>query len=125
MTVKDLIVTPVTTCSITTNVGEARDLMTVKKFSALPVVEIEGEKVTLKGIVSYFDLSGVYDDRINIQQVMTSNAEVISINATVREAAQLMVRKKIHHLVAMEEDEIAGIVSSFDFVKVVAQQEGS
>ncbi len=121
MLVKELIVSPVTTCSVTTNVGEARDLMTIKKFSALPVVKVDNGSVILKGIVSYFDLSGVYDDRINIQQVMTSNAEVISIDATVQEAAQLMLQKKIHHLVAVDGNEIYGIISSFDFVKVVAR----
>ena len=53
MKVKDLIKSPVTTCTTSADVGEVRDLMSVKRFSAMPVVELDEEKATLKGIVSY------------------------------------------------------------------------
>ena len=120
MKVKDLIRRPVTTCSTSTNVGEARDLMAVKKFSALPVVELHDDKVTLKGIVSQQDLVGVYNDEINVQQVMTSNVTTVSSDKKVKKAARVMIKNKIHHLVVVDDDEIKGIISSFDFVKIVA-----
>lgn len=120
MQVKELIRTPVTTCSTKTNVGEARDIMVVKKFSALPVVEIHENEVTLKGIVSYHDLVGVYNDEINVQQVMTANATVVSSDTDVRDAAKIMIEKKIHHLVVVDDGEVKGIISSFDYVRIVA-----
>ena len=119
MKVKDLIRTPVTTCSTNTNVGQARDLMTIKKFSALPVVELEGEGVTLKGIVSFHDLVGIYDDGINIQQAMTATVKTIDSNASIREAADLMLDQRIHHLVVVDDGQIKGIISSFDFLRLV------
>lgn len=120
MTVKDLIKPPVTTCTIKTGVAGARDLMTLKKISALPVVEVKGEDITLRGIVSFADLAGVYDDNINIQQVMTHDVTVIPLETTVQEAASIMFENRIHHLVVMNGDKITGIVSSLDFVKLVA-----
>lgn len=123
MIVKELVRTPVITCSTETNVGEARDIMVVKKFSAIPVVELHEDNVTLKGIVTYQDLVGVYEDGINIQQVMTSSITKVSSETHVKDAAQIMVDKKIHHLVVMDNEEIKGIISSFDFVRVVAKSE--
>ena len=122
MKVKDLIKSPVTTCTTSADVGEVRDLMSVKKFSAMPVVELDEDKATLKGIVSYHDLAGVQDDDINVQQVMTYTVNVIDYDATINEAARIMMDKHIHHLVVMREGQIAGIISSFDFVRVVAEE---
>ena len=121
MQVKDLIRTPVITCSTKTNVGEARDIMTIKKFSALPVVELHEDQITLKGIISYHDLVGVYNDEINVQQVMTSNATVVSSDTDVKEAAKIMMEQKIHHLVVVDEGDVKGIISSFDYVRIVAE----
>ena len=125
MQVKDLIRSPVTTCSVNTNIGEARDLMLVKKFSALPVVEISGTEVRLKGIVSHLDLVGVIDDQANIQQVMSSKITSISPEASIKEAASLMLSKRLHHLVVMDDDQIKGIISSFDFLKIIADSKVS
>ena len=121
MTIQDLINPPVTTCTINTDIAGARDLMTLKKISALPVVETDGEQIKLRGIVSFFDLAGVYDDTINIQQVMTQDVQVIPLLTSVQEAASIMIEKRIHHLVVMDGERIAGIVSSLDFVKIVAE----
>lgn len=120
MQVKDIIVTPVTSCSDKTDVAAARELMRFKKFSALPVVKLEEGKAKILGIISFADLAGVYDDNINVQQIMTTNVYSVHPEATIREAAQIMVEKGIHHLVVKDEH-IQGIISSFDFVKIVAQ----
>lgn len=121
MKVKDIIVTPITSCSAKTDVGAARELMRFKRFSALPVVKIDNGKPKIIGIISYYDLAGVYDDNINVQQIMSTDVKAIHPEASIQEAAQLMVEKGIHHLVVQDEH-IQGIISSFDFVKIVAEQ---
>ncbi len=120
MKVKDLIVPPVTTCTLTADLWEVRDLMNVKKISAIPVVEIHGSTVKLRGIVTHYDLVGVVDDNVSIQQVMTTTVTVVSSDTSVKDAAKLMIEKKTHHLVVKDE-EVKGIISSFDFVKIVAE----
>lgn len=121
MQVKDIIVTPVTACDINSDIGQVRDLMNQKKISALPVVHIEKDSVKLRGIVSFQDLAGVYDDSINVQQVMTTDVVAVSPEATIQEAARTMIDRKIHHLVVSDKGDIKGIVSSLDFVKLVAE----
>ncbi len=113
-------VSPVTTCTLTADVGGIRDLMKQKGISALPVVEVSNGDARIRGIVSYFDLAGVYDDNVNIQQVMTPNVAVVSADYSAEEAAKVMLDKQIHHLVVIDKGEIVGMVSSMDFVRLVA-----
>ena len=121
--VKDIMTSPVTACTPSTTIHDAEDLMTVKKVSALPVVERNGDDVTIKGILTLHDLTGFEDDEVSVLQAMTGGVEVIRAEASVQEAAQKMVDKKIHHLIVVNEDgEITGMLSSFDFVRMVAGQ---
>ena len=117
-----MIVPPVSSCLTASNVRAARDIMTVKKISALPVVEVENNQARLKGIVSFVDLAGVYDDEISVQQVMSNTVYTIGPNAHIQEAAAMMIDHKVHHLVVMEGEKIVGIVSSMDFVKLIADK---
>jgi CBS domain-containing protein len=52
MQIKELIVIPITTCSLSTDVAEARDLMKLKKISALPIVNNKNGELKIEGIVS-------------------------------------------------------------------------
>ncbi|MBK8505540.1 MAG: CBS domain-containing protein [Saprospiraceae bacterium] len=119
--VKDFMSTPVTSCTIEANVGKVRDLMQMKGFSALPVVDIQGEQITMRGIVTYRDIAGVYDDTINVQQVMTQRVWAIPPKTKIETAADLMCRKEIHHLVVIDNGQVVGMLSSADFVSIVAK----
>ncbi|NND16409.1 MAG: CBS domain-containing protein, partial [Eudoraea sp.] len=46
----------------------------------------------------------------------------IAPDTHVQKAATLMIDNRIHHLVVMEEERIVGIVSSMDFVNLVATE---
>jgi len=39
---------------------------------------------------------------------------------SIEQAAQKMLDEKVHHLVVIEEEEMVGMLSAFDFVKLVA-----
>ena len=123
MKVRDIIVTPVTTITTDSDVATARDLMNMKKISVLPVVDVDVDTVEVEGIVSQQDLNGVYDDNIQLSQIMTTKIFAVDPNLSVQRAAEIMLDKKIHHLIVMENDDLIGIISSMDMVKIVAEGE--
>ncbi len=117
--VKDFMKAPVSTCILQSDVGKVRDLMRQKGFSAIPIVEIKGEQILIRGIVTNTDLMGAFDDTVPIEQVMTNGVYVIDPEATAQEAAKLMLHHKIHHLLVIEETRIVGMLSSLDFVRLI------
>lgn len=121
MKINELIVTPVTTCTMESDVAHVRDLMTLKNISAIPVVKVDKDKPLVEGIITYHDLAGVYDDTVKVKQIMSRTIYAVDPEISVQKAAQIMIDKKIHHLIAMKEDELVGILSTMDFVKIVAE----
>ncbi len=122
--VKDFMKAPVSTCILQSDVGKVRDLMRQKGFSAIPIVEIKGEQILIRGIVTNTDLMGAFDDTVPIEQVMTNGVYVIDPEATAQEAAKLMLHHKIHHLLVIEETRIVGMLSSLDFVRLIGSGYG-
>ena len=120
--VKEFMKAPVSTCVLQSDVGKVRDLMRQKGFSAVPIVEIKGEQILIRGIVTNTDLMGAFDDTVPIEQVMTHGVYVIDPEATAQEAAKMMLNHKIHHLLVIEETRIIGMLSSLDFVRLIASQ---
>ena len=121
--VKTFMKSPVASCALPAVVGTIRDLMLQKECNAIPLVEIgENKEINLRGIVTSEDLLGVYDDTVDIQQVMTQKVHVISPNSNAQSAAKMMIRHGCHHLLVMEEGAIVGIISSLDFVHLIAEK---
>lgn len=123
--VKDFMKSPVSTCVLQSDVGKVRDLMRQKGFSAVPIVEIKGEQILIRGIVTNTDLMGAFDDNVPIEQVMSYGVYVVDPESTAQEAAKLMILHKIHHLLVIEETRIVGMLSSMDFVRLVGNGYGS
>ena len=114
---------PVFTCRLPEDVGNIRDLMHQKDCNAIPLVDVaDNGEVTIRGIVTSSDLVGVYDDTIDIQQVMTKKVHVVNPNSNAQSAAKMMIKHNTHHLVAMEDGKIVGMVSSKDFVDLIAEK---
>jgi CBS domain-containing protein len=114
---------PVATMNLPAQVGEVRDLMNQKSCHIIPLVTVDDkQEITLQGIVTSDDLIGVYDDTVDIQQVMTKNVvHITQPDADAQTAARIMMENQIHHLVVIEEGRIVGVISSLDFVKLVAE----
>ena len=120
--VKSFMKKPVVTCALPTDVGTVRDLMQQKNCHAIPLVELgENNEITIRGIATSDDLIGVYDDTVDIQQIMSKKVHVVNPSSNAQSAAKMMLRHKVHHLLAMEEGEIVGIISSIDFAHLVAE----
>jgi CBS domain-containing protein len=98
--------------------------MNQKNCHAIPLVEMDADQdINIRGIITSDDLVGVYDDTVDIRQVMSEKVVVTHPNSSAASAAKMMLRHGIHHLIVMEQEEIVGMLSSFDFVQLIAERE--
>ena len=119
---------PVTTATGEHSVLEIRTLMKEKEINAIPIISYSNDKLkvemTIQGIITATDISKEVNGDATVADVMTSsNVHVIHIDSSAQAAAKMMLRHKVHHIVAMDEGKIKGMISSLDFVKLVAEHE--
>jgi CBS domain-containing protein len=110
----------------------ADDLMRLGRIRHLPVVDEDGR---LAGIVSQRDLfhSGLIKalgygshaqrqalDMVVVKEAMRSEVVTTTPEAPLRDAARLMLERKIGCLVVLDGQQIAGILTESDFVKLAA-----
>ena len=111
----------------------ATDVMRLGRIRHLPVVDEAG---ALVGIVSQRDLfqrglmralgygTPEYSeamDSIVVKEAMQPDVVTIAPDATLAEAAEIMVERQIGCLVVLEGSEIAGIITESDFVKLAGR----
>lgn len=120
--VKDIMSSPVVTAEVGCDVAFVRELMERKKVSAIPIVAVNGNEIDVKGIITATDLRGVADESIPAHEIMTRNVQVIPKRTSLQAAAAAMLRNEVHHLVVLDKGQIAGMISSLDFTKLVAEQ---
>ena len=124
--VKDFMSSPVTTAVEGNSVKEIRALMNEKGIHAIPIISYSNDtpkvEMTIRGIVTRTDLSKALSDSANAEDVMTSTSvHVIHVNSSANAAAKMMLRHEVHHIIAMDDGKIEGIISSLDFVKLVGE----
>ncbi len=124
--VKDFMSAPVTTASSEATVREIRALMKKKGIHAVPIVSYSKDKptfeMTILGIVTATDISENVHNEAPMENVMTStNVHVIHADSNAQAAAKMMLRHNVHHMVVMDDGKIKGMISSLDFVKLVAE----
>ncbi len=124
--VKDFMSSPVTTAMGEHNVLEIRTLMKEKGIHAIPIILYSNDKLkvetTIQGIITATDISKEVSDDATVADVMTSSSvHVVHVDSSAKAAAKMMLKHKVHHIVAMENGEIKGIISALDFVKLVAE----
>ncbi|MEK6710551.1 MAG: CBS domain-containing protein [Nitrospinota bacterium] len=132
MKVKEVMSSPVETLDRNDTLSLAEDLMTMKRLRHLPVLE-EGR---LAGIVTQRDLfhAGLstamgfgskaqreFMRTVLVKEVMTDEVVTIAPGADVREAARLMLDKKIGCLPVVEKERLVGLISESDLVRLIAQ----
>lgn len=120
--VKDFMTTSVITAKGNTSVGEIRTLMKREGFHAIPIVEtLSTGEVTIRGIITATDLCREMNDNLSAEQILgPGRVHVIPPNTNAQSAAANMLKHKVHHLVVMEDGKIIGMISSQDFVTLVA-----
>lgn len=131
--VRDLMSPEVVTLTVNETLTIADDVMRLGRIRHMPVVDDDGRLV---GILSQRDLfrdalaralgygQHAQDKMLKmmrVKEVMKTGVATVSPDAPLEEAATRMLRDKIGCLVVLEGDEIAGILTESDFVKLVAQ----
>lgn len=122
--VKDFMSSPVTTAVGKTSIQEVRTLMGRHRIHAIPVIryskQLPEAEVIIRGIITATDLYTEVDDKTTVEEIMTNKVHVIHKDSNAKSAANMMLKHKVHHLVVMDEGKIVGMISSLDFVKLVA-----
>ena len=97
-------------------VAYVREVMVGQKIHAVPVFNEEDRPL---GIVTAADLIDAPHDDMEVADIMTREVVTVAQEDSVAEAARLMRSKRLHHLLVTSQDEIVGILSSFDLLSVV------
>ena len=118
MKVEDIMTVPVSVTQPDVKIGQLKSTMGRKKLRAVPVLSMEGE---IKGVVSVVDLVDAHDDQF-VSDVMTNRVVVSSIDGGLKDVARMMLKNNVHHIVAMDEGGVKGIVSSMDIVHAFANE---
>lgn len=116
--VKDIMATPVATISPEATMDEAARVMGERRVGSLIVMK-DGDPV---GIVTERDLLsnviavGRRPEEVKVESVMSSPLITIGPTATIKEAAQTMIRKK-GRLAVFDEGELVGIITASDLIQ--------
>ena len=117
-TVNDLMIPDVVTATPEQTVGEMRELMREGSIHAVPVVDGNNHPV---GMFTSNDLLEELPDDTLLARVVDPEVYTVPRYDGVHIAARIMRNHRIHHLVVTHEHQIAGIISSFDLLKLVEE----
>lgn len=131
--VKDHMTSPVVSISSDTGLSEAHKIMADNKVRRLPVVE----KNKLVGIISLNDvLEAKPSDasslsiwelnylvaNLKIKDIMCSSVFSLSPDATIADAARMMLDKKFSGIPVTENDTLVGIITESDIFRMLAAE---
>ena len=125
MLVQDLMVRDVATISPMATIREAMQAMKTRRVKSLVVQRRDAHDVY--GIITYTNILTTIVaeegdiDLINVYDVCAKPAITISGQADVKHAARMMVNMKLRRLLAMEGNELAGIITLNDIVGSIVQ----
>ena len=117
--VGELMTADVITIGPKDEIGRARDLILGLGVHALPVVEDD----MVVGIVTSADLVEEWPSVEIVETLMVRSVRLVDVQATAAEAAEAMLAESIHHLVVVDGATPVGILSSFDLLRVLTQDE--
>ena len=112
------------TLSDTDTIKIASQKLEEKKIGCMPVLD---KNKNVIGIISERDLSQfIYKERFNlsisISQIMSKNLVTCDLNTSVTELMDEMTKKKIRHILIMEDKKLLGIVSIGDVVNHIIEK---
>ena len=145
--VEDVMVKEVVSISATDTVHNALVLMGDAKVATLPVTNHQQKCVGVVSASDLFNLTRKLDKELQewasfsgtwerllvtikesqlsyqkVFEIMSSRVVSVSRQTTVREAAQLMIERRLHRLPVLDEDKrVVGIVSATDLLKLLVE----
>jgi CBS domain-containing membrane protein len=130
--VRDLMTSSVRTVKSTDTLQHLHDLLGDGSIRHVPVLDEDG---LLAGLVTHRDflrrvlapqadlpaqVQGTLLERMQVGEIMNPDVETIDPDASVREAAQVMLENKYGCLPVVEGDRLVGIITESDYVRCLA-----
>lgn len=115
----------IVTCFKTTTLDRVCDIFLEKGIGSIGIVDENGYII---GLITKSDIitavaSGLKLTTTVTQSLMSSVMAYVSVNATRDQAADIMYRHKIHHLLVRDEEyDVIGIISSVDILMDLLKQ---
>lgn len=118
------------TVSVDASIEQAQEILRANHITGLPVVDESGELV---GVLSQTDLvwgPGLHvatllrkkPSGLRVGELMTSPAVTVGVDQPVIEAARIMLRDRVHRLVAVDgRGRPVGVLSATDYVTLAAE----
>jgi CBS domain-containing protein len=108
-------------------VSTFQEFLVGEEISGAPVVDQNG---VLQGVASKTDIvsfestdmASATDEMLQgltVAEIMTRDALTVDINESVSEVARKMVESNMHRVIVVESEQIRGIVTTFDLLKVL------
>lgn len=118
--------------NVTNDVSDVVQIFKERNIHHIPVVsgnQLIGmiSKTDIDRISFVTDASGdhantaVYN-MVSLEQVMTKQVDTVQADDQIRDAAELFARGKYHALPVMEDDKLAGIVTTTDVINYLLEQ---
>ena len=128
MLVKDVMRTQLVTLNADSKLGFANDIMYLGRIRHLPVVKGDAivgiltqrdlYRASLTSILTNWKENKEFLDSIKVSEVMTKNVVTVSPDATIEEAAQIMIDKKVGGLpVVKEKNTLVGLITETDVLQ--------
>ncbi|MCG2582532.1 MAG: DUF294 nucleotidyltransferase-like domain-containing protein [Marinobacter sp.] len=110
----------------TVRLQEAARIMTDQGVSALLLMDEEGDRPKLKGIITDRDLrtravTEALPSETPISEIMSDDPITTRARSFIFEAMLTMLHNNIHHLPVMDNDEVRGVIALSDIVKYESQ----
>lgn len=132
--ISSIMTTNLITLDVEESLAKAEHLFKKYKIRHIPV--IENDKII--GMISLNDIlrisfaDGAYREEENIsssiyemftiRQLMIGNLETVSPDATIKEVAELLMKREFHSLPVVENDRLKGMVTTTDLIKYLLKQ---
>ena len=132
--ISEIMTTEVITLNHSDDLETAERLFKSKKIRHIPVVS--GKEII--GMLSYTDLLRIsfadatdesdYDvdtivyNMFSIEQVMAKNLISVPSTTTIKEVAEILVKKEFHALPVVDDNELVGIVTTTDLINYLLDQ---
>ncbi|MCR5761687.1 MAG: CBS and ACT domain-containing protein [Sphaerochaetaceae bacterium] len=119
------------------NIQEAKELMVKEKVHRLPVLDSEkklvgviSEKDILEAAPSPVSTLSAYEmnylmSKLTVKKLMSRHPVTLDKNATIEEAARLMIDQDLSCLPVLEDGKLVGIVSKSDLFKILMELFGA
>ena len=120
--VRDIMRTTVETLHRDTLICEVEVVFISHEISGVPLID---DLDNLVGFVSKtdiirFDSIGGDPNYARVHEIASPRVITVASVASIDVAARKMLDEHVHHLVVTEEEDMVGVLSAFDFVKLVA-----